>query len=226
MAKTTVVTERLSVLRRVISIVASEAAGVIHVPNIVRVCPPCNFHAWKDVAFVNHHESPGRIFDFPPLAVPDIGVLRPIEANQASGDLLCGFVLCAVGCLNELQSFLVNERKIGAGASINHHVIESLLGGLEDVSRLVVTIHAVHLAFDALDWPLPGRVDELCHGTIRVRLAYRDNRLIGGVRCDVGEVIQVGAMDAAIVPERIDSLPGEAPAPCERACLLCHRRMM
>ena len=51
----------------------------------------------------------------------------------------------------QLQALFVHEGEIGAGVAVEHGFVDGVRGGLENVSRLIVAVHAVHGAADAFD---------------------------------------------------------------------------
>ena len=53
MAGSTVVGDRFAFGAGVVTVVATEAAGEIHVPDIIRINPPIHFHAGEKIVPVN-----------------------------------------------------------------------------------------------------------------------------------------------------------------------------
>ncbi len=175
------------------------------VPHAVGIGSPGHLHLGEDIALVDGDQSPGGGVHLSALARPHGRVLRAVEVVQPGGDLCGSLRLRGVLRLNHLQPLLVDKGKAGAGCAIHHHLVDGVLGCLEGVGRLVMAVHAVHPAGDARDRPLPVGAYILRGRSVRIVLADRDDRLEGGVGGHILVVVEMVAVDAAEVGERVHS---------------------
>lgn len=70
MAGGAVIRDRLSTLRHMAAIVTAEATRIVHVPDIVRIGSPGDFHIWKHILVVDRNQALRSLFDGCTLADP------------------------------------------------------------------------------------------------------------------------------------------------------------
>ncbi len=83
-----VVTNALSILRIVASVVTAETARIVIMSGVIRMCAPGNLHGRKHILTIEIALSTllaSSIWDL--LLAPDVRILRAIKAFQASRDL-------------------------------------------------------------------------------------------------------------------------------------------
>src|ERR1700729_4281516 len=144
MAYATVLSDGLFVCGRVILIVAAEAALIIGMAQVVRICPPGNLEVREHVLPVDREQRLSRGLNVLGTLACNIRIFLPIEIGQARRNLLSGLFIGPISCPDQCDAGLLNKGKAAGDTARSDGVIDRAVRNRERVRRPVVTIHALH----------------------------------------------------------------------------------
>ena len=93
MAEITVLADRLLSCSGVAFIMTTEAAGVIGVTEIVRVCAPGDLQIREDISLVQSENLLGAAIYAVAVLAPEIRIFLLVEGRESCGDLRGGIVI-------------------------------------------------------------------------------------------------------------------------------------
>src|SRR6185437_11357205 len=103
----------LAVFGAVVAVVAPEASGVAHVPDVVGMRAPGDLHLGEYIVREDADEAcPGEL-DVVCLCGVHVGMLGAVEVFEGGGDFLLGFGGAGVVGLEQLGPLFVDPRQIG-----------------------------------------------------------------------------------------------------------------
>src|SRR6201995_6038312 len=172
-----------------VAIMAAEAAGIVHVSDVIRVRAPGYFHVWKTVGGENGDQSLSRRFDEIGMCGEDIRMLVAIELRELSRNLDSRFIFGSVIGFEQLESLFVDPGKLGADGAFRHGAIERVFSGLHGVCGAIVAVNAVHYATLALRLStLQAGIGEGCLGPVRIGALRGGNSVSFSIERDVLDV--------------------------------------
>ena len=86
-----------------IAIVATEAAGIAHVPDVIRVCSPGDLHIWKTIGGEHSDQTLACRFDEVRMCFEDIRVFVAIKLRELLGNFDSRFRFGRVIGLEQLE---------------------------------------------------------------------------------------------------------------------------
>src|ERR1700694_3361292 len=91
-------------------VVAAEAARIVGMAEIIGVNSPGDLEIGKDVVAINGEQRLAGRLDIGGAFACDGRIFSLIVGGQTGGDLLRGFVVARVSCLEQLHAALLDER--------------------------------------------------------------------------------------------------------------------
>lgn len=90
--------------------VAAEAAGKIHVAEVVGICSPCDVHFGENVLVIDINQTLYCQRNFAPVLLIDLRILLAVVVIKPSGDFLRRLALAAVFGLQKHQPLFFDVR--------------------------------------------------------------------------------------------------------------------
>ncbi len=125
-------------------VVAAEAAGEVHVPEVVRVAAPRDLHRREDVPVVDRHESLPRPYDVIMTRAVNRRLALFVELVEPGHNRGVGLLLGRRGTFEQLRSLFLDERQRRGDFPGGHGLVHRFVRHGKRVRRPVVAIHAVH----------------------------------------------------------------------------------
>ena len=119
----------------VLAVMASETTGPVFVANVVRINPPVRLHFGKEIVAINLLHDRDRF--------PDAGCAG-VLVRQVRGNLLQSLRFVGVALSQHVHRIGLDVGQRSVDLAQLHRQIHSGVGGIEDVGRAIVAIHAVH----------------------------------------------------------------------------------